>query len=109
MAIPWVTALHLAKKLLPVVISNAPELLKTFERFRPVSPVQDVHPTDSTLVALQQQIETHQQTITTQAETILQLQTTLSAARRSATRAWTILAVTALSSVAVVLYLLRSS
>ena len=109
MTIPWITALHLVKKLLPVVIDNAPELLKTFERFRPTPPQQDVERSDPALVALQKQMEAHQRTIATQAKTIEQLQTTLSAAQRSATVARTILAVTILFSVTIVLYLLSRS
>ncbi len=109
MTIPWATALHLVKKLLPVVIDKAPELLKTFERFRPAPPTQDVVPSDPALVALQEQIEIHQRTIATQAETIVQLRTMLSAAKRSITIAWSILAVTILLSVTMVLYLLSRS
>ena len=109
MTIPWLTELHLAKKLLPVVIDNAPELIKTFERFRPAPSQQDVAPSDPALVALQKQMEAHQRTIATQAETIMQLQTTLSAAQRSATVARIILAVTILFSVTIVLYLLSRS
>jgi hypothetical protein len=109
MTIPWLTAWHLAKKLLPVVIDNAPELLKTFERFRPAPSQQDVAPSDPAPVALQKQVEAHQRTIATQAETIMQLQTTLSAAQRSATVARIILAVTILFSVTIVLYLLSRS
>lgn len=109
MAIPWVTALHLAKKLLPVVIDKAPELLKTFERFRAAPSMQDVGLSDPALVALQEQMEAHQRTIAIQAETIERLQTTLSRAQRSATIARTILAVTMLVSVTIVLYLLSRS
>ena len=93
MTIPWATALHLAKKLLPVVIDKAPELLKTFERFRPPPSTQDGAPSDPALVALQEQIDAHQRTIATQAEAIVQLRTTLNRAQRSATIAWGILAV----------------
>lgn len=93
MTIPWAAALHLAKKLLPAVIDKAPELLKTFERFRPPPSTQDGTPSDPALVALQEQIDAHQRTIATQAETIVQLRTTLNRAQRSATIAWGILAV----------------
>jgi hypothetical protein len=109
MTIPWATAWHLAKKLLPVVIEKAPELLKTFERLRPVPPTQDVAPADPALVALQEQIDAHQRTIATQAETIVQLRTMLSAAKRSTILAWTLLGATVLLAVTIVLSLLPRS
>ena len=56
MSIPWVTALQLAKKLLPVVIEKAPDLLKTFERFRPAPPMPDGASANPELAALQEQI-----------------------------------------------------
>ena len=93
MAIPWATALHLAKKLLPVVIDKAPELFKTFERFRPLPSTQDGAPSDPALVALQEKLDAHQRTIATQGETIVKLRTRLNKAQRSATIAWSILAV----------------
>jgi hypothetical protein len=96
MTIPWVTALQLAKKLLPVVIDKAPELLKTFERFRPAPSPQAAAVSDPMLEALQAQVSAHQKTIDSQAETIVQLRTRLSAARRSTTLAWTLLCVTVL-------------
>ncbi|MBI4001840.1 MAG: hypothetical protein HY348_08650 [Nitrospira defluvii] len=109
MTIPWATALHLAKKLLPVVIEKAPELLKTFERFHAVPPAPESTPADPALAALQEQIEAHQRTIATQAETIVQLHTTLRATRRSLTITWSILAATILLSVAIILFLLSRS
>ena len=109
MAIPWVTALHLARKLLPIVIDKAPELFKTFGRFRSVSPMQEAGPFDPALAALQEQIEVHQRTIAAQAETIGHLRTTLGATKRSATAAWCILAATTLLSVTLLLYLLIRS
>lgn len=109
MTIPWATAWHLAKKLLPVVIEKAPDLLKTFERFRPPPPTQAVAPSDAVLVALQEQIVAHQRTIATQAETIVQLRTMLRAAKRSTTLAWTLLGATVLLAVTIVLSLLPRS
>ncbi len=110
MSIPWVTALHLVKKLLPVVIEKAPELLKTFERFRTVAPLPvDSAPPEPALAALQEQIEAQQRTIATQAETIVQLHGTLSATRRALRIARGILAVTILLFVTIVLFLLTRS
>lgn len=37
-AIPWSTALFMFKKLMPVVIDQAPEILKSFERRRTAPP-----------------------------------------------------------------------
>src|SRR5688572_2470032 len=93
MTIPWATALHLVKKLLPLVIDKAPQLLITFIRFLPLPSTQDGAPSEPALVALQEQIDAHQRTIATQAETIVQLRTTLNKAQRSATIAWSVLAV----------------
>ena len=109
MTIPWATALHLAKKLLPVVIDKAPELLKTFQRFRTVPQTADSAPPDPGLAALQEEIEAHQRTIALQADTIVQLRTTVSATRRSLTIAWSILAATILLSAAIIVFLLSRS
>ena len=107
--IPWATALLLAKKLLPVVIDKAPELLKTFERFRPAPPMSDVAPADPAIAVLQKQIEAHQRTIAAQADTIVQLRTTVNATKRSRTIAWSMLAVTMLLSITIILYLISRS
>ncbi len=110
MSIPWVTALHLVKKLLPVVIERAPELLKTFERFRTVAPPPvESTPPEPALAALQEQIEAQQRTIAMQAETIVQLHGTLSATKRALRIAKGVLAVTLLLSVAILLVLLSRS
>ncbi len=106
MAIPWVTTLHLVKKLLPVVIEKAPDFLRTFERFRtgPLSP--EAASPDPTLAALHEQIETQQRTIATQADTIAQLRTAANATKRSLTVARTMLAVVMLLSLTIILFLL---
>ena len=109
MTIPWATALHLAKKLLPVVLDKAPELLKTFQRFRTVPPTAHSSPPDPALAALQEEIEAHQRTIALQADTIVQLRTTVSATRRSLTIAWSILATAILLSAAIIVFLLSRS
>ena len=109
MAIPWVTTLHLVKKLLPVVIERAPDLLKTFERFRTGPPSPESTSPDPGLAALQEQIETQQRIIVTQADTIEQLRTAASAAKRSLTVARIILAVMMLLSITIILFLLSRS
>ena len=109
MTIPWITALQLAKKLLPVVIEKAPDLLKTLERFRSASPMPEAAPADPELAALQEQINAHQRTITAQADTITQLQQALRRAKRSIAFVRSILAVTMAISLAMILYLLFRS
>ncbi len=105
MIIPWATALQVAKKLLPVVIHNAPDLLKTFERYRTASPAPNPPPVMPAVAALQEQIEAHQRTIALQADTIVQLEATLSVTKRSLTIARAITAVTTLLFIAIVLFL----
>jgi hypothetical protein len=109
MSIPWVTALQLAKKLLPVVIEKAPDLLKTLERFRPAPPMPDGSSANPELAALLEQIDTHQRTIASQADTIAELRIRLSAAKRSIAFAWIIFAVTMAISLVIILYLLFRS
>ena len=109
MTIPWATALHLARKLLPVVIDKAPDLLKAFERYRPVSQTRDAAPSDPALAALQERIEAHEETIATQADVIRQLHSALSAAKRSARVAWSIFTVTVIMAGTMILYLLSRS
>ncbi len=109
MTIPWMTTLHLVKKLLPVVIEKAPELLKTFERFRTTRQAADSAPPDPALAALQERIDTQQRTIATQADTIAQLRTAASAIKRSLTIARSILAVVMALSIMIILFLLSRS
>ena len=109
MAIPWITALHLAKKLLPVVIEKAPDLLKSLERLRASPPMPNAAPADPELAALQEQIDAHQLTIASQADTITQLHTRLQAAKRSIAFVWIVLAATMLISLTMILYLLFRS
>jgi hypothetical protein len=109
MTIPWITALQLAKKLLPVVIEKAPDLLKTLERLRSAPPMREATPADPELAALQEQVDAHQRTIAAQADTIMQLHTRLRAAKRSIAFVWGILAVTVASSLMMILYLLFRS
>lgn len=104
MSIPWVAALQIAKKLLPVVVDHAPELLKTIGRIRTPAPVTDPVPTDQAIALLQDQITSLQQTITLQADAIGQFQTTLRATQRSLTLAWSLFAATALLSIMMFAY-----
>ncbi|MCS6295945.1 MAG: hypothetical protein H8K09_06910 [Nitrospira sp.] len=104
MSIPWVAALQIAKKLLPVVVDHAPELLKTIGRIRATSPVPDTVPTDPAITVLQEQINSLQQTIALQADTIGQFQTTLRATQRSLTLAWSLFATTVFLSIMMLAY-----
>lgn len=109
MSIPWVAALQVARKLLPVVVDNAPELLKTIGRFRGASPAPAPVATDPAIAALQEQIDTLQRTIALQADTIGQLQTTLRATKRSLTITWGMFAAAMLFSLMMIAYLLFRS
>ena len=104
MSIPWLAALQIAKKLLPVVVDHAPELLKTIGRIRTPAPVPDSAPTDQAISLLQDQITSLQETITLQTDTIGRLQTTLRATQRSLTLAWVLLAATASLAIMVMAY-----
>ena len=106
MSIPWVAALQVARKLLPVVVDHAPELLKTIGRFRATPPTPDPAPADPAIAALQEQIDALQRTITLQADTIGQLQTSLRATKRSLVISWTMFAVAMLLSLTTIAYLL---
>lgn len=106
MSIPWVAALQIAKKLLPVVVDHAPELLKTIGRIRATPPGPDTVPTDPAIAVLQEQIDSLQQTIAIQADTIGQFQTTLRATQRSLTLAWSLFAATVLLSIMMLMYFL---
>ena len=109
MTVPSATTLHLVQKLLPVVIERAPELLKTFERFRADPPSPESASPDQALAALQEQIETQQRTIAAQADTIAQLRTAAIAAKRSLTISRIILALAVLLSITIILVLLSRS
>lgn len=108
MPIPWATALYLAKKLIPVVMENAPDLLRGIERMRPAS-APEAAPSNPTLASLQAEIAAHERTIAMQSNSIMQLETQLNAVNRSVANAWRLAAVTAVLSVAVILYLLFRS
>lgn len=106
MTIPWTTALQVARKLLPVVIEKAPELIRTFDRFRGAPPAAESSSADPTLSALQLQVEAHQRTIAQQADTLVELRATVNRIQRALTLARTLLAATILLSVAMIAYLL---
>lgn len=106
MSIPWVTALQVARKLLPVVVDKAPELLKTLSQLRATVPIEEQPTTDPILTALHQQIDAHRQTIAVQANTIDDLQTTLRTTQRSLSVTRSMLAAMALLALAILAYLL---
>ena len=106
MSIPWVAALQIAKKVLPVVVDHAPELLKTIGRIRTPPPAPDSVPTDQAIAVLQEQVSGLQHTIALQADTIGQFQSTLRATQRSLTLAWRLFATTVLLSIATLAYLI---
>ncbi|MBS0171465.1 MAG: hypothetical protein JSR62_14020 [Nitrospira sp.] len=100
MNIPWIAALQVAKKLLPVVVDHAPELMKTIGRLRTPAPAESAT-ADSRLDALQEQIDAHRRTIAMQATTIEELQAALRTTERS-------LAVARSTGIALALLLLAS-
>ena len=108
MPIPWATALYVFRKVLPVVIDKAPELLKTLERRRTASPGPH-SPADLSLAMLEQRIETQEQVTAAQMELLTQLQAALRATRRSLTIAWTALVATILLGATVAMALLFRS
>lgn len=108
MTIPWTAALQIARKLLPVVIDKAPDLIKTFERRRTPTPANPAPP-DPAIAALQEQLDAHQETMRAQVDRIHQLHLTLAATQRSLSMAWSVLAATVLLSVSLgVILLFRS-
>jgi hypothetical protein len=91
-AIPWVTALYVVRKLLPVVIDKAPDLLKTMDRRRAEPASTETTRPDSSIAMLQERLEALEQLTAAQTETIARLQSILRATRRSLTLAWTLIA-----------------
>lgn len=55
MNIPWIAALQVARKLLPVVVDNAPELLKTIGRLRTPVPAEPPTTVDPIVAVLHEQ------------------------------------------------------
>jgi len=106
MNIPWIAALQVARKLLPVVVDNAPELLKTIGRLRTPVPAEQPAAIDPVVAALHEQIDAHQRTIAVQANTIDGLQTALRTTQRSLSVARSLLVAMALLSLATVAYFL---
>jgi len=103
-AIPWSTALFMFRKLMPVVIDQAPEILKSFERRRTAPPPQTAG--SDQLLLLQERLETQSRILTTQAEALIRLQGTLATIRRSLWIAWAAIGVMALLAVGLLITLL---
>ncbi|MBA5873522.1 MAG: hypothetical protein GDA66_03075 [Nitrospira sp. CR1.2] len=106
MSIPWMAALQVARTLLPVVVDNAPELLKTIGRLRAPVPAEPPATIDPVVSALHEQIDAHQRTIEVQANTIEGLQTALRTTQRSLSLARSLLVAIALLSLATFAYFL---
>jgi hypothetical protein len=109
MAIPWVTALYVFRKVLPVVLDNAPDLLKTLERRRTSSRQTESATTESSLALLRERIEAQEQLMATQMEQLTRLQETLSTTRRSLAITWMVLAAAVLLGVSIAAALLLRS
>ena len=109
MTIPWTTALYLLKKLMPVVIDKAPELLKSLERRR-TTPSQAENDLDEpSLAILQKRLHAHVQTLAGQMEAIEKLETTVRATKRSLKIAWGILVATIILCLSIFVLLLSRS
>lgn len=106
MNIPWIAALQVARKLLPVVVDNAPELLKTISRLRASVPAEQSATVDPIVAVLHEQIDAHQRTIAVQANTIEGLQAALRTTQRSLSVARSLLVAIALLSLATFAYFL---
>jgi hypothetical protein len=91
MAIPWTTALYMVRKILPVVMDKAPELLKTLERRRTAAPRTEEGSADRSLELLDQRIHNLEQTTAAQTELLAELQAMLRATKRSVAIVWMIL------------------
>ena len=108
-AIPWITALYVFRKVLPVVLDNAPDLLKTLERRRTSSRQTESATTDSSLALFRERIEAQEQLMATQMEQLTRLQETLRATRRSLAITWMVLAAAVLLGVSIAAALILRS
>lgn len=106
MAIPWVTALYVVRKVLPVVIDKAPDLLKALERRRTASAPTGSTGTESSLATLRERLKAQEQLMATQMELLTQLQATLSTTRRVLAITWIVLAAAVLLGVSIAAALL---
>jgi hypothetical protein len=91
MAIPWTTALYMVRKILPVVMDKAPELLKTLERRGTAAPRTEEGSADRSLELLDQRIHSLEQITAAQTELLAELQAMLRATKRSVAIVWMIL------------------
>jgi hypothetical protein len=107
-AIPWVTALYVFKKVLPVVIDKAPELLQTLERRRSAAAPSESIKNESSLTMVQERLEALEQLLTAQGEAITRLEATLRSTRRSLALVWVALAAAVLGASIALAVLLRS-
>jgi hypothetical protein len=109
MAIPWATALYVFRKVLPVVIDQAPELLKTLERRRKdAPPPAEPASGESAVAMLEERIDAQERRLETQIELLAQLQVTVRATRRSLTIVWAMLVVMLVAGSIAVAVLFRS-
>jgi hypothetical protein len=107
--IPWTAALYLLKKLMPIVIDKAPELLKTLERGRSAPSQAEHDTTELSLVSLQERLHAHVQTLAAHMERIEKLEISLRATRRSLKIAWLILVLAVMLCASVFVVLLSQS
>jgi hypothetical protein len=101
MPIPWATALYLFRKVLPVVIDKAPELLKTLERRRRDAAPTGSPPADQPFTMLEQRIESLEQITAAQTELLSRLQAASRQTRRSLTIVLALLSATVLLGITI--------
>jgi len=87
-AIPWAAALYMFKKIMPVVIDQAPELLKTLERRRAASRAERPSDQGDALTAITERLDAQYDLLKTHSDLFLELQGALTSTRRSLARAW---------------------
>jgi hypothetical protein len=83
---------------MPVVIDQAPELLKTFERRRAASRAEVPSDSSAALTSVNERLDAQYDLLKAQSEIIVQLQATLTAMNRSLQRAWIAIGALALLS-----------
>ena len=107
--IPWATDFYLFKKLMPVLIYKAPELLKRLERRRKIPSQAENDHDEPSLAILQKRLHAHVQTLATQMEAIKKLEATVRATKRSLKIAWLILVATIILCLSIFVLLLSRS
>ena len=108
-AIPWSAALYMFKKIMPVVIDQAPELLKTLERRRAASRSERPSDRGDAFTAITERLDAQYDLLKTHSDLFLELQAALTSTRRSLARAWIMIGISGLLSLVLLVLLLTRS